>query len=516
MQCSLEVLAPTLSRVPLCIRPLGQPKTSQGNEGDIVETTEKHGKGEEEEEAWIDGLTNDFFEEASPAGDRPKQTSSLTDDEDETTTGPEEPSAERVAIWKAAQLYLGRAFSVSNVAHAIVPIRIDEHKKPAARGSDKNRPKLEVDLIVHGPDDDDEGDSFQEDEYCQDVQKNSERSAASMVLVRMVNRIPLLDSSEAAACGLVQSVTSKKRMWNSFGLDVTRRHDSSNVTKLLKLLTFEVRDSEQVAPFFQTRNHALLHDDGSDDDRESLNGEEEDSVFRDEYKAGVKRKRRLERRQLLPASVRLGNILVIVQIHAQPSNLPLPTLSKGRLPNDNLAIDNAMEVALTECLSRLQSTSSHLLLTASELRTAERDARYIPAISSSLSSILCKSTNPMESVIETVYGWQNTTHDTTWSTTSAGVLQASKNPKDVEALGKLIEDRLRKITTNSGKRKKSGKKTRQKQSMQLQNYGNIGMNAEDSDTDDLLSLSSPEETSNLDTFSQDSPHDAQHGDFEEW
>ena len=157
---------------------------------------------------------------------------------------------------------------------------------------------------------------------------DADGGSASMVLVRMVNKIPLLDSAEAVACGLVQGLSSKKRLWNSFGLDVGLKSDPSNVGKLP---IFEVRDSDQVAPFFKSGAHKLLEQDDDDEsDLEENSDTDTDDSVDSTASLGVKRKRgkRRHHNNLLPASVRLGNILVITQIHAEPTTLPLPTLSK--------------------------------------------------------------------------------------------------------------------------------------------------------------------------------------------
>ena len=316
-------------------------------------------------------------------------------------------------------------------------------------------------MVVHGPDDD-EDPVLQDDEDSVLEANLQESRSASMVLVRMVNRIPLLDSAEAAACGLVQAVTGKKRMWNSFGLDVS--YQSSN--NVAKLLTFEVKDSDQVTPFFQKGTHALLED-GTD----SLDGHDEDAEADDESLeygegAGAKRRRRPKLRNLLPASARLGNILVIVQIHAQPSNLPLPTLSKGRLPVDNPAIEDAVEVALSQCLRQLQSTNPDLLLTASELRVAERDARYVPAVASALSSILSKSARPgpLTEVLQTVKHWHRQGEDETAQGSTDGPSQEASDRQRMEAIGQQIEARLRKVLAECGKKKGKAKKQSQSES----------------------------------------------------
>jgi hypothetical protein len=75
----------------------------------------------------------------------------------------------------------------------------------------------------------------------------------------------------------------------------------------------------------------------------------------------------------------------------RPNHFFLP--SQGRLPTDNPAIDKAFEVAMLECLRSIQKTSPSLLLTAQQLKKAEQDARYVPAVATSLASIIAKSRN---------------------------------------------------------------------------------------------------------------------------
>ena len=294
------------------------------------------------------GDQNDMFDEQWLAlNQEGNEANSDSDDNDAAAKPPDPVSEERRAIWKATQEFLGRSVEFRNVAHAVVPIRARSSKN---RG--KSGPQLEVDVIVHGLWDDDEEDDVQNNVFddgsmsqnC-DVESSDgillpvkhcdDQKAASMVLIRMVNKIPLLDSAEAVACGLVQGLSSKKRMWNSFGLNVNLKVDPSNVNKLLM---FEVTDSEQVAPFFKSGAHNLLEqEDGND--TESEKGFDDDDSFRIPADAVTKRKRNtLRHRNLLPASVRLGNILVITQIHAEPTSLPLPTLSKVRIGIYNVVL----------------------------------------------------------------------------------------------------------------------------------------------------------------------------------
>jgi hypothetical protein len=299
LQCSLEVMAPSLSKIPLIVRPLSQ------NAQEDSTASQSRGTANQ---PWLEGLE---YNEADTAS------RSSSQDESNRTVKDSQVDDEQTKIWKAMQLYLGYPLKIKNVAHTLVPIRI------GSRRPHDSTPKLEVDLIVQGEDRD--GVALDAEEGDVDVASTGAASSgsAAMLLVRMVNRIPLLDSAEAIACGLVQGLAAKKRVWNSFGLDVTLQYDSNNITKLP---TFQVRDSDQVAPFFQTGAHALYE--GDEDDLEDY--DEDGSVIQDEMSLGDrdKRKRKRMRRVLLPAKVRLGNIVVIIQIHAEPTTLPLPTLSK--------------------------------------------------------------------------------------------------------------------------------------------------------------------------------------------
>lgn len=354
MTCSLEVLAPTLSRVPLWVQPattdeIGaaaitaslHSKQNKKKSTKIVKTGGKKrimcqgDREQDDSEKWSDNFES-AIEEQESGGDTNSEASERKS---------EPPSRERLGIWKATQQFLGRPVNLANVAHAVVPVQAKSQVpgKLSSKKNEKSGPKLEVDVIIHGPDDDaneygtgegyggprEDRDQDEDDEaFVEHQSKKTDygeaSSSASMVLVRMVNKIPLLDSAEAVACGLVQGLSSKKRMWNSFGLDVSIKHDPANLSKLP---TFEVRDSEQVAPFFKKGAHNLLEDD--DNSELEANGESDDEESGEgPYGFGVKRKRQQGCRRLLPASVRLGNILVIAQIHAEPTTLPLPTLSK--------------------------------------------------------------------------------------------------------------------------------------------------------------------------------------------
>lgn len=326
MTCSLEVLAPSLSRVPLWVQPNSKEIAvirgdgKYGNRNSILHNAaaENRRKGDSSFDRF------DFWEESSPLENNDMRNHDENRSFTERDVSP--CQSERIQIWNAVKSFLGQSIDLANVSHATVPIRIQGNISEKRSSKSKNAlmlgPQLTVDVIVHDANSQDDNlttDSQVElEDSCTDVNK-----PASMVLIRMVNKIPLLDSFEAVACGLVQCLASKKRMWNSFGLDVHLNIDPANTSSVP---TYGVLDSEQVIPFFKQGAHNLLEDNG-DESIENVDDsdDEHDSELR---VTGSKRSKLPNRRNLLPAAVRLGSIFVVVQIHAEPSMLPLPTLSK--------------------------------------------------------------------------------------------------------------------------------------------------------------------------------------------
>ena len=345
LQCRLEVLAPTLSKVPIFVR-----QRQQNDDDDITPSIQDHAAvptQEEEEEAW-----DAVDQESSPENN---------DDETPVVVKQHKSETQRKEIQKAVQIYLQRSIQLENVAHSLQPIRLrhDDTTSAGAASSDNPSnnndnnnnnnsntppppPQLQVDMIICGPNDDENSDG------------DIDEPVATLKMIRMVNQIPLLDGAEAAACGLVQGLVSNnnnnKQIWGSFGLVVVGKSSSSSSSpsssdhhqeedgRRTWVPTFEVQDSEQVTPFFKrNQTHALWeareqedhhHDDDDDDDNDN-----------DDIEARCRRKRKRSSRRrnsssggfvLLPAKVRLGEILVICQIHADPLSLPLPTLSKVR------------------------------------------------------------------------------------------------------------------------------------------------------------------------------------------
>ncbi len=245
----------------------------------------------------------------------------------------------------AVSKYLQRSIPKENFAYSSQPIRIDTLKfDPANKDS---YPTLEVDMIVCGDGPNDSSsikENIEEEDVDDDVSDESDtddQGSGKMFVIRMVNHIPLLDSGEASACGIVKGVSEKRNLWNSFGLDVfplesslsakssqlrkpsavsRKGSDSSHRTSMLHIPTFALKDNAQVAQYFTSRNHVhSLFEECTDVDDSSC----------DSYDERLKGKRKKKQsRLLLPAEIRLGKVLLIVQLHAKPIHLPMPTLSK--------------------------------------------------------------------------------------------------------------------------------------------------------------------------------------------
>ena len=375
LRCSLEVFAPTLSNVPIFVQAQTNTVVSLHSSSSSSSSSLSN-ISQGEECPWEEGRLEDA-EQQHEEEQNPLQTIARQQQNRNTP--------ERKAIFLAAQSFLKRPIKFKNVAHSVQPIR-DRNNPPV----DETTPKLEVAIIV----------SPQNEADSNDIQP-ADGTVAKLQLIRIVNQIPLLDNAEGSACGLVQKICNTG-LWGSFGLQVEKSSESN-----IPCCTpqFDVRDSEQVAPFFQSQNHRLWEGRQEDsNDNEDLNdGDEEDEEAK-------KRKRRLPReRPLLPAKVRIGHLIVIVYIRAPPSSFSLPTLSKGRLPLNYEPIDSSLQMALRDCLRSLQATNPALLLTQAQLREAERETRYIPATALSVSRILRRMSNQTlrEKWLDKISQWKN-------------------------------------------------------------------------------------------------------------
>lgn len=353
VQCSIEVLAPTLCKVPL----------------HIVRTTPRSLEG---------GAIHTLSQDTSSAKEQLNEALDMEDkDEDDSdddrkarkTRNQESFSVERKVVQGMAQKYgyFKSPLKVQNIAHSEHPIRIAGSATVQRSGPNPPAPTLTVDILVS---------PHEETPARRD--DSSHESTACLELVRMVNSVPLLDGAESVVCGLVKALQSSV-IWASFGLSFLGTAGNEQDNSWTN--TFAIRDSDQVAPFFQSHNHQLWED--KQEPKNDRDGDEDQET-------GRKRRTREMGRVMMPAKVRLGKILILVDIVAIPSMLPLPTLSKGRLPINHLPITQAFHLGLRDCLRSLQLTSPGLLLTAMQLRTVERDVRYIPLMASAAAGILSR------------------------------------------------------------------------------------------------------------------------------
>lgn len=133
---------------------------------------------------------------------------------------------------------------------------------------------------------------------------------------------------------------------------------------------------------------------------------------------------------------------------------------------------------MTRCLQQLQKSNPELLLTASELRKAERDARYVPAVALALSSIITKSVTKQDTpfLIERIQSWSKNSIYQNYVTPSDQTKIKDQSPEEenlsmrsVEEISSSIEGRLRlvlslsEVQTNNKKQRKSEKTSKQKE-----------------------------------------------------
>lgn len=344
LPCSIELKAPTLQTIPLYIRPpvemerrsnrknSSEPHTL-GNESDSNKNS-NDGDDKLDQGDWERG---DGFDEnsLSTANTTPKnrQEPKLTKAAKKRAEAELQQKRKLSLLCKAASTYQHRPdLKLENVAYSTQPIRRSNGKSSE---SPKNGPVLEIGLIVFGPqqpeynDDSDGEDDIRNQNDTNQLDNNSDSAAAKLQVVRMVNGIPLLDSSEALACGVVKKISSNTSNWNSFGLNLQNSEQSDLDPIEQNTITFDLKDSAQVAPFLKSTTHSLFRGQSQSDDRSR--SEDGDSDV-ENMRGGKRKKKEGHVKCILPASLRLGGVLMVVQIRATPSALPLPTLSKVSLP----------------------------------------------------------------------------------------------------------------------------------------------------------------------------------------
>ena len=343
-RCSIEVLAPTLAKLPIVVRCRVDPSC------DGCPTS-----SQDSSESFQEGF--DSHNDDTPSVDH--QNVAMVKVQNAYLQ-------ERKALQHAAQMYgfFDLPLKLCNIAHAENMIRQSEQSSGDSNSS-KDSPNITVDIIVSP-----------KDETANLIDCDGS-DCCLLELVRMVNSVPLLDSVESIGCGLVRAMKSSV-IWSSFGLTVLGGTESNEDTWINR---FKVRDSDQVAPFFQPSNHKLW-------DRKA------DVEYQDHVgKLQENKRKRKSSKLMLPAKVRLGKMLVIVNIQAAPNVIPMPTLTKGRLPVNHEPITKAFHLGIRDCLRNLQVTSPGLLLNSTQLRSVERDVRYVPLVALASANLLSRLQN---------------------------------------------------------------------------------------------------------------------------
>lgn len=411
IKCSLEVLAPFFSNVPLFIRPPIEVELKNRKVSNIIQSdknkTSDFNDFVDIYDASIIGNYNPISQTRRNDEERfpEKDTHSLLNDVEDAmfpgrvniaehtsfTSEREDAGIQRRKQMKNAfSSYLKTDIDLKNVAHSFQKIRRTQYG--AIDGTNCNS-TLEVDVVICQRTDNDffndeeKGHHVDKIHECCDISNTMNREInkrdpedccnAKLMVIRMVNRIPLLDSAEASACGVVRCA-SRRMLWNTIGLEIsTDEVFSSKNSSNLHVPTFCLRDSAHVTPFLTGKtNHSVYK-------FECIDGYSSSETDSEHHK-----KRKTNEAVLHPVGLRMGSVYILVQLNADPSELPLPTLSKGRLPMNDDAIDKALHSGILSCFRSLQRTNPTLFLSVTQLKQTELNAMYIPAFSQGISSMI--------------------------------------------------------------------------------------------------------------------------------
>ena len=443
---------------------------------------------------------SDIEDTAATAWRDPTQVPAVTPRQHKSKKAAEWTTAD--ATFLAAQHFLELTVTRQNFAHVQVPIRCGDVHPPG------RRPQLDVSMIVYGA-----GDKENEDKANNKANVTStENPGASMVLIRLVNQTPMLDTTENVTCGLVQGIVAKQNVWSTAALNVSLQKDAP-----LCVPTYAVQDSKLVVPFLKRQRSNVLPD-HADDDSDSSDTESDGGDVENLLDRGRKRSRKgsaqRARSVFEPAHVRMGKILLVVQIQAQPNHLPLPTLCKGRIPRDNKAIDQALEIGLKTCIRQLQKSNPALFLSTKEMKKVERDVHHIPMSCHAIASILSQSNLQISRESkEIIHSWGTNDKDGDTGECSDHVVSkrdgvvdvASRQQAEVDVLSKLLESKVQLIIAADEKKKSA----RQAASRTKSRPKNKKQTIDDGADQDLFqpSVRSEEHGSRESTGDQDSYHE---------
>eukprot|EP00535_Pseudo-nitzschia_heimii_P010879 CAMPEP_0197200238 /NCGR_PEP_ID=MMETSP1423-20130617/34293_1 /TAXON_ID=476441 /ORGANISM="Pseudo-nitzschia heimii, Strain UNC1101" /LENGTH=284 /DNA_ID=CAMNT_0042654113 /DNA_START=919 /DNA_END=1770 /DNA_ORIENTATION=- len=143
---------------------------------------------------------------------------------------------------------------------------------------------------------------------------SGDNKAAKLELVRIFNGIPIMETAESQSCGIVHGVANKD-VWRSYGLDIDRHMTITPDTNSFAP-SFLLRDSNVIAPYIHNNpKHKQLQVKKCDGIRKRNR----------EAEKNERKKEILPEQDLLPANVRIGLILVVVEIRTALSSLLLGT-----------------------------------------------------------------------------------------------------------------------------------------------------------------------------------------------
>lgn len=139
-------------------------------------------------------------------------------------------------------------------------------------------------------------------------------------------------------------------------------------------------------------------------------------------------------------------------------------------------------------MRQLQKTNPYLLLTASELKKAERDYRYVPAVAAAMASILTKSQSKNQELLDIIQRWKTKgtvencrqfEEDASFSVSSplCGVLDLGSD--HLQSFGSLIEERFRLVLLqNPSENKGAGTKPKVTEQAQDLDEGQLSQEGE--------------------------------------
>ena len=176
---------------------------------------------------------------------------------------------------------------------------------------------------------------------------------------------------------------------------------------------------------------------------------------------------------------------------------------KGRLPLNHQPLDSALQLGLRDCIASLQSTNPALFLTTSQLRTVERDIRYIPGIASAVSRIILRSRNHLlrnksqKLCAQDLTGNENTLQDSSSDTSGYRVEEQEHERKDLKMsmLTNIFESRLRlSIEARNELMNKNRRKRRRGISVEDEEYHDFDCDKENKDYEESSQVSIPNES----------------------